>query len=336
MNTTQNGVSTFPALLESFFLDRLLRQRQVSSHTVASYRDTFRLLLQFAQQRLRKAPSALAVPDLDAAFIGVFLDYLEQNRDNSARSRNVRLAAIHSFFRYVALHAPEYSAVAQCVLAMPSKRYVRRPIDYLTPHEVDALLAAPDLTTWLGRRDRALLLLAVRTGLRASELLGLRGQDFVLGAGAHVRCMGKGRKERCTPLRKNTVAVLRSWLRECQYPPSAPVFQSLRGTALSHDSLEYLLNKHLAVARLHCPSLVGKNVTPHSLRHSLAMNLLHHGADRVVIALWLGHESVETTQMYLHADMRLKEQALARTTPVNVKPGRYRPDDQLLAFLECL
>ncbi|MGA7949298.1 MAG: tyrosine-type recombinase/integrase [Thiobacillaceae bacterium] len=336
MNTIQNGVSTFSALLESFFLDRLLRQRQVSSHTIASYRDTFRLLLQFAQQRLRKSPSALSLPDLDAAFVGVFLDHLEQDRDNSVRSRNARLAAIHSFFRYVALHAPEYSAVAQCVLAMPSKRYVRRPIAYLTPDEADALLAAPDLTTWIGRRDRALLLLALRTGLRASELLGLRGQDFVLGAGAHVRCMGKGRKERCTPLRKNTVAVLRSWLRECQYPPSDPIFKSLRGTALSHDSLEYLLNKHLAVARLHCPSLIGKNVTPHSLRHSLAMNLLHHGADRVVIALWLGHESVETTAIYFQADMQLKEQALAKAATTNVRAPRFRPNDRLLAFLKSL
>jgi integrase/recombinase XerD len=336
MNTTRHGASTFPSLLESFFLDRLLRQRQVSSHTVVSYRDTFRLLLQFAQQRLRKAPSALAVPDLNSTFIGAFLDHLEQDRNNSARSRNVRLAAIHSFFRYVAVHAPEYSAVAQRVLAMPSKRYVRRPIDYLTSVEMDALLAAPDLTTWLGRRDRALLLLAVRTGLRASELLGLRGQDIVLGAGAHVRCMGKGRKERCTPLRKNTVAVLRSWLRECRYPTSAPVFQSLRGAALSHDSLAYLLSKHLAAARLHCPSLVGKNVTPHSLRHSLAMNLLQHGADRVVIALWLGHESVETTSIYFQADMHLKEQALAKAAATDIRAPRFRPGDRLLDFLRSL
>jgi integrase/recombinase XerD len=336
MSTTKNGASLFPSLLESFFLDRLISQRQVSSHTVVSYRDTFRLLLQFAQQRLRKTPSALAVTDLDAPFIGAFLDHLEQDRDNSARSRNVRLAAIHSFFRYVATHAPEYSSVTQRVLAMPSKRYVRRPIDYLTSDEVDALLAAPDLTTWLGRRDRALLLLAVRTGLRASELLGLRGQDFVMGAGAHVRCMGKGRKERCTPLRKNTVAVLRCWLRECQYPPDAPVFQSLRGTALSHDSLGYLLSKHLAVARIHCTSLVGKNVTPHSLRHSLAMNLLQHGADRVVIALWLGHESVETTSIYFQADMHLKEQALAKAAATAVRSTRFRADDRLLAFLKNL
>jgi len=336
MNTTPNAASTFPALLESFFLDRLLRQRQVSSHTVASYRDTFRLLLQFAQQRLRKVPSALSLPDLDTAFIGAFLDHLEQDRNNSARSRNVRLAAIHSFFRYVALHAPEYSAVAQRVLAMPSKRYVRRPIDFLTPIEVDALLAAPDLNTWMGRRDRALLLLAVRTGLRAAELLGLRGQDIVLASGAHVRCMGKGRKERCTPLRKDTVAVLRSWLRECQCQPSDPVFQSLRCTALSHDSLEYLLNKHLAIARLHCSSLVGKHVTPHVLRHSLAMNLLHHGADRSVIALWLGHESVETISIYLQADMQLKEKALAKAATTDVRAPRYRPDDRLMAFLKNL
>ncbi len=332
-----NGASPFPALLESFFMDRLMRQRQASPHTIASYRDTFRLLLQYAQQRLRKAPSALAVSDLDAAFIGAFLDHLEQKRDNSARSRNVRLAAIHSFFRYVALHAPEYAAVAQCILAMPSKRYVRRPICFLTPAEVDALLAAPDLMTWIGRRDRALLLLAVQTGLRAAELTGLRCENIVFGAGAHVRCLGKGRKTRCTPLRKETVMVLRNWLRERQAQPSDPVFPTTRGQALGHDGLEYLLNKHLAVARRHCPSLTQKRITPHSLRHSLAMNLLHHGVGTSVIALWLGHESVETTSIYLQADMQLKEQALAKTAATHsARASRYRPSDRVLAFLNSL
>jgi integrase/recombinase XerD len=296
-----NTASTFSTLLEAFFMDRLMRQRQVSPHTLASYRDTFRLLLQYAQRHLGKAPCALALPDLDTPFLGVFLDHLEQDRNNSARSRNVRLAAIHSFFRYVALYAPEHSALAQRVLAMPSKRYLRRPIDFLTPVEVAALLAAPDLNTWSGRRDRALLLLAVQTGLRASELLGLRCQDIVLGPGAHVRCQGKGRKVRNTPLRKETTAVLRSWLRERQGQPSEPAFPTTSRRGLSHDGLQYLLTKHLAVARRHCTSLSSKHVTPHVLRHTLAMDLLHHGVDRSVIALWLGHESVETTSMYLHA-----------------------------------
>ena len=331
-----NAISTFPALMEAFFMDRLLRQRQASPHTVASYRDTFRLLLQYAQQRLGKAPSDLTLPELDTSLLGAFLDHLEQKRNNSARSRNVRLAAIHSFFRYVALHAPEHSAVAQRVLAMPSKRYVRRPIAFLTPDEVAALLAAPDPTTWAGRRDRALRMLAVQTGLRAAELTGLRCQDIVLGCGAHVRCEGKGRKVRCTPLRKDTVLVLRSWLHERECQPTEPVFPTTRGTALSHDGLQYLLDKHLTAARRHCPTLTRKRVTPHVLRHTLAMNLLHHGVGRSVIALWLGHESVETTSIYLQADMQLKERALATTTATHVPVPRYRPSDRVMDFLKGL
>jgi site-specific recombinase XerD len=330
------AISTLPALVQAFFMDRLMQQRQASPHTVASYRDTFRLLLQFAQQRLGKAPSNLTVPEVDTPLVGAFLNHLERERKNSARSRNVRLAAIHSFFRYVALHAPEHSAVAQRVLAMPSKRYSRCPIAFLTPVEVDALLAAPDLTTWSGRRDRALLMLAVQTGLRAAELTGLRCEDIVLGSGAHTRCEGKGRKTRCTPLRKDTVLVLRSWLRERQGQPCEPVFPTTRGTALSHDALQYMLDKHLPVARRLCPSLVRKRVTPHVLRHTLAMDLLHHGAEQTVIALWLGHESPETTSIYLHADMQLKERALATTTAKNVSIPRYRPSDRMMDFLKGL
>jgi site-specific recombinase XerD len=326
----------FPGLLESFFLDRLMRQRQASPHTLASYRDTFRLLLQYAQQRLHKAPSQVTVPDLDTSFLGAFLDHLEHHRANSARSRNVRLAALHSFFRYVAWQAPEYSAVTQRVLAMPSKRYVRRPVGFLTPVEVDALIAAPDLTTWSGRRDRALLLLTVQTGLRAAEVIGLRCEHIVPGTGAHVQCMGKGRKARCTPLRKETVTVLRQWLREREGQPSDPLFPTTQGRALGHDGLAYLLNKHLRVARRQCASLIKKRVTFHSLRHTLAMDLLHHGVDRSVIALWLGHEHVETTSMYLQADMQLKEQALARTTATRASRARYRPSDHVLAFLITL
>jgi integrase/recombinase XerD len=329
-----SGASTFPGLLERFFMDRLMQQRQVSPHTLASYRDTVRLLLLYAERRLRKAPSDVTLPDLDTPLIGAFLDHLERERGNSARSRNVRLAAIHSFFRYVALHAPEHSGLAQRVLAMPSKRYVRGPIAFLTGIEVDALLAAPDTTTWGGRRDRTLLLLAIQTGLRAAELTGLRCQDIVLGAGAHVQCQGKGRKLRSTPLRKDTVVALRSWLRERQCQPGDPLFPTTRGTALSHDGLQYLLNKHLAVARRHCSSLVTKRVTPHVLRHTLAMDLLHHGVGRSVIALWLGHESVETTSMYLQADMQLKEQALAKTAATDVRARRYRPPDRVMAFLK--
>lgn len=322
--------------LQGFFTDRLIRQRQASPHTIGGYRDTFRLLLAFARQRLKKEPSRLALEDLDAPLIGAFLDHLEQARGNSARTRNVRLAAIHSFFRYLALQDPTHSAVVQRVLAMPSKRYDRRPIGFLTRPEMEALLAAPARHTWAGQRDHALLLVALQTGLRVSELVGLRCQDIRLGTGAHVHCHGKGRKERCTPLRKDAVAVLRTWLRARAGAPSDPAFPNARGSALSRDGVEDLLAKHLTVARTRCHSLKSKRVSPHVLRHSTAMDLLQRGIDRSVIALWLGRESMETTQMYLDANLELKEKVLARTTPFNVRPGRYRPDDRLLAFLKSL
>jgi len=326
----------FPDLLQAFFTDRLMHQRQASPHTIASYRDTFRLLLQFARERLRKEPSTLSIKDLDTPFIGGFLDHLEKDRGIGPRSRNVRLAAIHSFFRYVALHEPSHSALARQVLAMPSKRFDRKPIDFLNRPEIEALLAAPDKDRWGGRRDWTWLLVAVQTGPRVSELIGLRCEDVALGIGAHIRCRGKGRKERCTPLRKEAVAALRVWLREQRGCPSDFLFPNARGGQLSRDGVEYLLAKHVAAARRHCSSLRKKRITVHVLRHSCAMDLLQHGVDRSVIALWLGHESVETTQMYLHADLRIKEQALAKITPVKARPGRYRPDDQLLAFLKSL
>ena len=326
----------FPALLAAFFTDRLMQQRQASPHTIASYRDSFRLLLQFAQQRLKKPPSSLAMEDLDTPFIGAFLDYLEKERHNSARSRNSRLAAIHSFFRYVMWQEPQYAALAQRVLAMPSKRYTRRPVTYLTPPEADALLAAPDPNTWAGRRDRTLLLIAVQSGLRASELTGLRCEDIVLGTGAHVRCEGKGRKQRCTPLRKDTVRALRQWLREHQGRSTDPLFPSARGRTLSLDGLAYLLAKHLTTAQHCCSSLRTKRVTFHVLRHTAAMRLLQAGVDRTVIALYLGHESVQTTEIYLHADLQLKEKALAKITPSTQSSTRYRPDDKVLAFLRSL
>jgi integrase/recombinase XerD len=313
-----------------------MRERQASPHTIISYRDTFRLLLQYAHERLHKTPTELATADLDAPLLGAFLDHIEKDRGNSARSRNVRLAAIHSFFRYVALHAPEYCGVAQRVLAMPTKRHVRRPISFLTSVEIDALLAAPDLSIWIGRRDRALLLLAVRTGMRASELTGLRCENVVLHPSAYVECLGKGRKQRRTPLRRDTAAVLRAWLRERDGKADDPVFPSKQGKALGHDGLDYLLKRHLAVARQHCPSLGHKHLTFHCLRHSLAMSLLRGGVDLSVIALFLGHEQVETTSVYLHADMQLKEAALARTSDTESRIRRYRPGDRLLAFLDGL
>jgi len=328
--------ATLPALLQSFFTERLLAQRRASPHTVASYRDCFRLLLGFATRRLGKQASMLAVEDLDAAFIGKFLDHLERERGNSARSRNVRLAALHSFFRYVAMNEPAYLLHCQRVLAIPNKRYERKPVGFLDEDDVGALVSAPDITKWIGRRDRALLLVATQTGLRVSELVGLRREDVSLETGAHVRCRGKGRKHRATPLLKDAVRVLKEWMAENEGPPSAPLFPSSRGGPLSRDAVEALLERHLAFAGAQRPSLKTKRATPHTLRHSRAMSLLQHGVDRSVIALWLGHESVETTQVYLHADMGLKEKALAHTTPTKQKPARYRPGDKLLAFLEGL
>jgi len=281
-------------------------------------------------------PSQLRIEDLDAPFIGLFLDYLESTRNNSARTRNVRLGAIHSFFRYVTLEEPAHALHCQRILAVPNKRHEQRPIDFLNREEIDALLAVPNPSTWIGRRDRTLLLVAVQTGLRVSELIGLNCQDVVLGTGAHVRCLGKGRKQRCTPLRPETVKMLDAWLRERHGVPGDPVFPSMRDGRLSRDAIERLITKYTHLAAQICLSLKGKRVSPHVCRHSAAMDLLQHGVDRSVIALWLGHESAETTQMYLHADMRLKEKALSRTEPLGIKPARYRPDDQLLAFLESL
>jgi len=328
--------SNFPTLLEAFFTDRLMRQRQASPNTIASYRDTFCLLLKFTQQKLKKNPSVLTIKDLDVSCIGAFLEHLEQDRGNGARSRNARLAAIHSFFKYVALHDPTYSAVVQRVLAIPSKRFDRKPIDFLSHLEVEALLAAPDQKTWIGRRDSTLMLFLVQTGLRVSELIGLSWQDVVLGNGSHVRCQGKGRKERCTPLRKEVVLALRRWLREQRNSAVDSLFPTVRGAPLSRDGVEYLLTKHVVSASQQCPSLKKKRISPHVLRHTAAMELLQNGVDRSVIALWLGHESVETTQIYLQADLRMKEQALARTAPYDVPTGRYRPDEHILTFLKNL
>jgi len=333
MRTT---TSTFPELLQSFFTERLVQQRRASPHTIASYRDTFRLLLIFAKNRLHRNPSEIELTALDAPFLAEFLHCLETERKSSIRTRNIRLAALHSFFRYVALQDPAYAHLCQRVLAIPPKRHEKRPIDFLNETEIEALLAAPNTSTWLGRRDRTLLYLAIQTGLRVSELTNLRCQDVVLGTGAHVQCEGKGRKQRCTPLRRDVAALTKSWLRERQGQPETSLFPSTRGGPLSRDAVERLVGKYAAMAQKRCPSIRGKGVTPHVLRHSSAMGLLHHGVDPSVIALWLGHESVATTEMYLHADLRIKERALSRTASGGVKPTRYHPTDRVLAFLEAL
>jgi integrase/recombinase XerD len=328
-------VSALAPTLEAFFSERLVKQRRVSPHTLASYRDAFKLLLTFAKDRTGIAPSALRIEDLDAELVGAFLSHLERARGNSPRTRNVRLAAIHSLFRYAALIHPECSAHIERVLAIPSKRCERALVSFLTDEEIEALLNAPDRSTALGRRDHALLLLAVQSGLRVSELVALRRGDVVFGAGPHVRCTGKGRKERVTPLTKSTTATLRAWMNECGGEADEPLFASSHGS-LTRYAVSVLVTRHVVRAAQHCPSLRTKRVTPHVLRHSAAMRLLRAGVDTSVIALWLGHESAETTQIYLHADLALKEKALNRTTPLGVAPGRYRPSDSLLAFLEAI
>ena len=322
--------------LEAFFTSRLINEKGASPHTIAAYRDTFRLLLSFAQQHTGTTPSKLAIEDLDASLIAAFLDHLEHDRANTPRTRNARLAAIHSMFRFAALRHPEHAALISRVLAVPTKRFDRAVIAHLTVEEVGALLAAPDRARWIGRRDHALLTLAIQTGLRVTELTSLCCRDVHLGTGAHVTTSGKGRKRRATPLTKQTVAVLRTWLQERDGHPDQPLFPTSRGRALSRDAIALLLTKHTTTASSKCPTLTAKTVSPHVLRHTAAMNLLHAGVDSTVIALWLGHESVETTQVYIHADMTIKERALARTTPPDIAPGRYRPPDTLLAFLEAL
>ena len=324
-------------LIERYFTERLMRQRNVSANTIASYRDTFRLLFTSAQARLRKPPSALVLDDLDVPFISAFLADLETQRGAGVRTRNLRLTAIRSFFRFASFEEPAHGALIQRVLAIPNKRHDKRQLHFLVRPEIEAILAAPDRTTWLGRRDHTLLLLAAQTGLRLSELVGLDKDAVHLGAGAHVRCVGKGRKERCTPLTSHAREALKSWLKEPPRHGATALFPNMHGGRLSADSVQSLLTKHVHTASERCPSLASKRVSPHVLRHSAAMELLQAGVDCSVIALWLGHESIETTQTYLHAHLALKEAALAKLKPYQGrKRTRFRPDDQILAFLEAL
>jgi site-specific recombinase XerD len=329
------NVSIAP-LLQGFFTTRLMQQKQASPHTINSYRDTFRLLLKFLSRRLGRPPSHMCLEHLNAGAITAFLHDLEKERKICARTRNLRLSAIRSFFRYVAFEVPDQAAHIQQVLAIPGKRYTRRLVNFLTRPEANALLGAPDLAMPLGRRDHALMLLALQTGLLLSELIDLSKEDVSLQTGAHVRVIGKGRKERCTPLAKCTIKVLKAWFKEPWYSKNGRVFTNARGEKLSADGVQYIIAKHAKATRMTCPSLARKRVTPHVLRHTAAMELLQAGVDRTVIALWLGHESMETTQIYLDADLALKAKALARLEPMGKKPRRYKANDALLSFLESL
>lgn len=323
-------------LLQAFFTERLMSQKRASPHTIASYRDTFRLLLLYAQKRLKKPPQDLTLDHLEAPFITAFLEHLEKDRQMGARSRNQRLAAIRSFFHYAAFEVPELSALIDRVLAIPSKRFDRALVEFLSTTEIEALLKAPDRKTWLGRRDHTLLALAIQTGLRVSELTGMRRDQITLTTGPHVRCFGKGRKERCTPLTQQTVGILKGWLKELCQGSSGLVFPNSRGGPLGPDGVQYLLNKYAATAKNSCPSLARKKISPHVLRHTTAMQLLQAGVDHSVIALWLGHESLETTQIYLEANLKMKEEILKKTAPLNTHSTRFQPGDRLLSFLQGL
>jgi len=329
-------VSALAPALQAFFTERLITQRNASPQTIAAYRDTFRLLLRFAQQQTGKQPFQLDIDDLDAPLIGAFLTHLEQGRGNSPRTRNARLGAIHSFYRYAALQHPDHAHTIARIMAIPTKRYERSTVSYLDLSEAKALIAAPDRGTWLGRRDHALLVLMIQTGIRVSELTGLRIDDVHLGVGAHVRVTGKGRKKRSPTLTRETVAVLRPWLTELGGQPDQPLFPTRQGRPLSRYTVAAIVTRHADLAALDCPSLTAKHATPHTLRHTNAMLLRANGVDIATIALWLGHETTQTTHIYEHADPALKERAIARTAPLGAKPGRYRPPDQLLAFLEGL
>jgi integrase/recombinase XerD len=322
--------------LQAFFTERMITQRDSSPQTIAAYRDTFRLLLTFASQRTGKPPYQLDIDDLDAELIGAFLNHLEQERGNSASTRNARLAAIHSLYKYAALRHPEHLHTIGRVMAIPFKRHQRNGLTYLNPDEIKALLAAPDRNTWLGRRDHAMLLLAVLTGVRVTELVTLRVDDIRLATGAHIKVHGKGRKQRATTLTPEAVAVLRSWLKERRGEPDDALFPTRQGRPLTRSGVRQLLSKHVMTAAATCPSLNNKAVSPHTLRHTNAMLLRAGNVDIATIALWLGHESIKTTYTYQHADPALKERAIAKITTLGAKPGRYRPSDALLAFLEGL
>jgi site-specific recombinase XerD len=322
--------------LQHFFAEHLLHHRSVSPQTVASYRDTFRLLLEFLQNEYRLEPASLRITNLDAPSILSFLDYLERKRKNSVRSRNLRLSAIRSFSRLVALREPSQVALVTRILAIPVKRCEHRLVGYLTRKEVDAILAAPDQSRWSGRRDHALLLTLYNSGARVSELINLDISQIHFGASNYVTLLGKGRKQRTIPLWSNTSRVLRKWFTELEKKSITQAFPNARGAPISRDGVNYILQLAVRRAALSCTSLLTKTISPHTLRHSTAMHLLQAGVDITVIALWLGHESIETTHCYIEADLAMKEKALEKTNAYNGRSTKFKPSDSLLRFLNSL
>ena len=327
---------SFPMLLQDFFLQRLGRERGSSPRTIASYRDTFQLLLRFVEEKTRKVPTDLTLPDLDAPMILEFLDYIEKERSNAPQTRNVRLAAIHSFMRYASVRDPASIAVAQRVLAIPSKRFDRPILGYLSIPEINAILNAPDRTTWNGRRDAALLETLYNTGARVSEITGLKVSNILLDRESAIHLHGKGRKQRVVPLWKSTAGHLRDWLTEIERSPDSPVFPNRSRKPLTRSGVQSRLRLAVAKAVKSCPSLQGRQISPHTIRHTTAMHLLQAGVALPVIALWLGHESTETTHGYIQADLAMKEKALKKIQEPPLCHARFRATDPLLAFLERL
>jgi integrase/recombinase XerD len=327
---------SFPVLLQDFFCQRLIDQSDVSARTVASYRDAFRLLLRYAEKRTHKSPVDLTLADLDAPLILGFLNHLEKDRGNSARSRNARLAAVRSFLHYASHRDPAALPEIQRVLAIPMKRFDQPLLGFLSRDEMQAVLDAPDQTTWSGKRDHVMLTTFYNTGARVSEITALRVADVELGRSPSIHLLGKGRKQRVTPLWRTTAKLLREWLAHVRPGSDSPLFPNSEGKTLSRAGVEQRLRVAVAHARQQCPSLRKRRVSPHTLRHTTAMHLLQSGVDITVIALWLGHESPETTHRYVEADLAMKERALGSLPEPSVRKASYRASDRVLAFLDTL
>lgn len=329
-------MTTLATALQTYFAVFARTQRDLSEHTIAAYRDTWRMLITFLADTTATKAERLGFDHVDTNNVTAFLDYLEHERGNSVATRNARLSAIRAVLSHAMPTHLDHAATISHVLAIPPKRHPKPMLEFLTADESDALIAAPDRTRWTGRRDHALLVLAIQTGLRISELRALTCVDVRLGTGAHVTCLGKGRRQRATPLTSTTTAVMTSYLTERRTRPGDALFSGPHGQQLSRDALEHRLQIHTTAAAATCTSLADKHVTMHTLRHTAAMNLLAAGVDISVIALWLGHQRTQSTDAYLHADMNIKQAAIDRTRPANTKPGTYRPEPDLLAWLAAL